>query len=118
MKQLHLNKYSTAAILLFAAAVIFIYIALISIPKDITTSVFVISGMVCAMTGIFTLTFSAGEPLDPRLLGLLPAGGCINLCSTMQHFGISGNAYFLPPRVTGESRVMQFNPVSTYKGNE
>jgi hypothetical protein len=118
MKQLHLNKYSTAAILLFATAVIFIYIALISIPKDSTTSVFVISGMVCAMTGIFTLTFSAGEPVDPRLLGLLPAGGCINLYSTMQLLGISGNAYFLPPRITGEALVIQFNPTTSYTGSE
>jgi hypothetical protein len=118
MKQLHLNKYSTAAILLFAAAVIFIYIALISIPRDITTSVFVISGMVCAMTGIFTLTFSAGEPVDPRLLGLLPAAECINLCSAMQLLGISGNAYFLPPRISGEANVIQFNPTTSYTGSE
>jgi len=118
MKQLHLNKYSSAAILLFIAAVIFIYIALNSIPQDITNSVFVISGMVCAITGIFTLTFSAGEPLDPRLLGLLPAEGCINLCSTMKHLGISGNAYFLPPSFTGEINVIQFNPTTSYMGSE
>ena len=118
MKKLHLNKYSTAAILLFAAAVMFIYFALISTPGDITTSVFVISGMVFAMTGIFTMTFSAGEPVDPRLLGLLPAAGCINLCSAMQLLGISGNAYFLPPRVTGETYVIQFNPTTSYTGSE
>jgi hypothetical protein len=118
MKQLHLNKYSATAILLFAAAVIFMYIALISNPRDITTSVFVISGMVCAMTGIFAMTFSAGEPVDPRLLGLLPSAGCINLCSAMQLLGISGNAYFLPPLVTGETYVIQFNPTTSYTGSE
>ena len=112
------NKYSTAAILLFAVAAVFIDIALISNPSDITTAAFVISGMVCAMTGIFTLTFSAGEPVDPRLLGLLPAQGCINLCRITNHLGMHGHAYFLPPHVTGETKVMQFNPTSTYDGKQ
>jgi hypothetical protein len=116
MKPIILNKYSTAAILLFALAAVFIDISLISNPGDITTAAFVISGMVCAMTGIFTLTFSAGEPVDPRLLGLLPAQGSINLCRITHHLGKHGPAYFLPPRVTGESKVMQFNPTSTYDG--
>jgi hypothetical protein len=29
-----------------------------------------------------------------------------------------GHAYFLPPRVTGEAKVMQFNPTSTYDGKQ
>ncbi len=74
--------------------------------------------MVCAVTGIFTLTFSWNEPVDPRLIGILPVQGCINLCCTMHLLGISGNAYFIPPRVTGETRVMQFNPTSPYQGIE
>jgi len=118
MKPIILNKYSTAAILLFAAAAVFIDIALISNPADITTAAFVISGMVCAMTGIFTLTFSAGEPVDPRLLGILPAQGSINLCRITHHLGMHGNAYFLPTRLTGEAKVMQFNPISTYDGKQ
>jgi hypothetical protein len=116
MKPIILNKYSTAAILLFAVAAVFIDIALISNPTDITTAAFVISGMVCAMTGIFTLTFSSGEPVDPRLLGLLSAQGCINFCRMTNHLGMHGHAFFLPPRITGETKVMQFNPVSTYDG--
>jgi hypothetical protein len=118
MKPIILNKYSTAAILLFAAAAVFVDIALISNPADITTTAFVISGMVCAMTGIFTLTFSAGEPVDQRLLGLLPAQGSINLCRITHHLGMHGHAYFLPPSVTGEAKVMQFNPKSTYDGKQ
>jgi hypothetical protein len=118
MKPIILNKYSTAAILLFAVAAVFIDIALISNPGDITTAAFVLSGMVCAMTGIFTLTFSAGEPVDPRLLGILPAQGSMNLCRITLHLGKHGHAYFLPPRVTGEAKVMQFNPTSTYDGKQ
>jgi hypothetical protein len=118
MKPIILNKYSTAAILLFAVAAVFIDIALISNPADITTTAFVISGMVCAMVGIFTLTFSAGEPNDPRLFGLLPAQGSVNLSRITQHLGMFGHAYFLPSRVTGEAKVMQFNPTSTYDGKQ
>jgi hypothetical protein len=118
MNLLHLNKYSTAAILLFGAAAVFIDIALLTNGGDITSSVYVISGMVCAITGIFTLTFSWSEPVDPRLIGILPVQGCINLCCTIHLLGISGNAYFLPPRVSEEVRVMQFNPTTSYKESE
>jgi hypothetical protein len=118
MKPIILNKYSSTAILLFAVAAVFIDIALISNPRDITTAAFVISGMVCTITGIFILTFSAGEPIDPRLLGILPAQGSINLCRITHHLGMHGHAYFLPPRVTGEAKVMQFNPASTYDGKQ
>jgi hypothetical protein len=118
MRQITLNKYSTAAILLFGVAAVFIDIALISDPKDITTAAFVISGMVCAMTGIFTLTFSAGEPLDVRLLGILPAQGSINLCRLTHYLGKHGHAFFLPPGITGESKVMQFNPTTSYDGKQ
>jgi hypothetical protein len=31
---------------------------------------------------------------------------------------MEGHAYFLPPRVTGETKVMQFNPTSTYDGKQ
>jgi hypothetical protein len=118
MKPIILNKYSTSGILLFALAAVFIDLALISNPGEITTAAFVISAVVCAMVGIFTLTFSAGEPFDPRLLGLLPAQGALNLCRITHHLGKHGHAYFLPPRVTGETKVMQFNPTSTYDGKQ
>ena len=118
MKPIILNKYTIAGILLLAAAAVFIDLALISRPGEITTAALVISALICIMTGVFTLTFSAGEPVDPRLVGLLSAQGAITFCRMTNHLGMQGNAYFLPPRVTGEARVMQFNPVSTYDGKE
>jgi hypothetical protein len=111
------NKYALIAILLLAMAAVFIALALISNFGEFVTASFVISGMICAVIGIFSLTFSMGEPVDPQLLGLLPAQGCINLCTVVQSLGISGNANFLPPRLTGETRVMQFNPILPYKGS-
>jgi len=118
MKQIVLNKYSTAAILLMIVAVVLVAIALITGLGEFVTAAFVISGTVCAMTGIFILMFSAGEPIDPRLVGILPVQGSINLCRIASDRGITGNAYFLPPRLTGEARVMQFNPVSIYNGSK
>ncbi len=97
MKRIILNKYSTAAILLFAAAAVFIDIALISNPGKSPHAAFVISGLVCVMIGIFTLTFSAGEPVDPRLVGFLPAQGSLNICLLTKHLGIPWECIFSPP---------------------
>ena len=114
MKVKLLNKYSVAAMLLMAAAAGLVVIALITSLGEFVSAAFVVSGMVCAMTGIFLLTFSGGEPIDPHFVGILPVQGCINLCRIASDLGINGNAYFLPPRLTGETRVMQFNPETSY----
>ncbi|DAC72146.1 MAG TPA: hypothetical protein DSN98_06765 [Thermoplasmata archaeon] len=118
MKRLSLNKYSLAAILLFGAATVYIAIALIANPGEITTSASIIAGLICIIIGVFTLAFSAGEPVDPQLIGLLPAQGSLNFNLLTKHLGYRGNAHFLPPRVTGEATVFQFNPTSTYEGME
>jgi hypothetical protein len=118
MKQIILNKYSTAAIGLLIVAVILVAITLITDFGEFVTAAFVISGAVCAMTGIFILMFSGGEPIDPRLVGILPAQCSINLSRIASDLGITGNAYFLPPRLTEEAQVMQFNPQSTYNGSK
>jgi hypothetical protein len=116
MKSIILNKYTIAGILLLASAAVFITIAIVSDLPTITNTAFVISGLVCAMTGIFALTFSGGEPVDPWLVGILPAQGSLSLSMLTKHLGMKGNAYFLPQRVTGEATVFQFNPTSKYDG--
>ena len=116
MKVKLLNMYFVAAMLFMAAAAGFVAIALVTSPGEFVTAAYVISGLVCAITGIFLFTFSWGEPVDPHFVGILPVQGCINLCRIAADLGINGNAYFLPPRLTGEARVMQFNPDTTYSG--
>jgi hypothetical protein len=111
------GKYFIAGLLLLATAAVLITIAFVTNRGDITSAAVVIAGMICAVVGIFILTFSGGEPIDPRLVGILPAQDLINVCRIASDLGITGNAYFLPPRVTGETRVMLFNPVSTYHGS-
>ena len=112
------NMYSTTAILLMAEAAALIAIALNTDRGEFVTAAFVISGMVCGISGIFVLTFSGGVPLDPRIVGILPVQGCLNLCRISSDLGITGNAHFLPGRITGQSRVMQFNPASVYDGSD
>ena len=118
MKRIYLNKYSIAAVLFLIAAAALIALALNIYFTEFIVAAFVISAMAMGMTGIFMLTFSGGEPVDPRLVGLLPAQGCINLCRIASDLDIQGSAYFLPRSATGETRVMQFNPLSTYNGGE
>jgi hypothetical protein len=110
------DKYSTAAISLLAMSALFIAIALLANLGDFTSATFVMAGMVCAMVGIFTFAFSGTEQVDPDLVGILPAQGSINFCSLSHYFGITGNAFFIPPQFTGKSRVMQFNPITTMDG--
>ena len=114
MKLLYLNKYSAAASLLFLAGAAYIAIAIIINPGEITASALVIAGLVCVMIAIFTMTFSEGEPVDPRMVGLLPAQFSLNINLLAKHIGVKGNAHFLPSRITGEDTVVQFNPTSTY----
>jgi hypothetical protein len=107
------NKYLYAALSLMLAGAFFITLALVLPLGDYTSSALVISSMACIMTAIFTLAFSRGEPVDPWLVGILPAQGSLNIRCIIKQFGIEGNAFFLPNRVTGKSRVLQFNPTLT-----
>ena len=97
---------------------LFIAIALLLNLGALTTAAFVMAGMVFAMVGIFTWAFSGTAPVDPDLVGILPAQGCINFCALTHNLGVKGNAFFLPPQYTGEPRVMQFNPTTTQEGFE
>ncbi|MGA2913724.1 MAG: hypothetical protein ABSE07_09445 [Methanoregula sp.] len=117
MKLKKLDNYASAAMLLMAAAVTLVAAALVTNLGEFITAAFVISGTACALVGIFILTFTRGETVDPRTVGILTAQWCKNICQIESDLGITGNAYFLPPRITGESRVMQFNPSLTYSGS-
>jgi hypothetical protein len=108
------NKYAVAAVLFLTFATLFVAIPLIFPLDDFITAAFVIAGMTSTILGIFVLVFSGNEPVDPHLIGLLPVQACMNLCRLTSTAGINGNAYFVPPAATGESRVMQFNPVTTH----
>ena len=110
------SRYFSAGFLLIAAAAVLIVIAVLTNRGDITSAALVIAALVCAIAGIFTLAFAGGEPIDPKLVALLPVQERITVCRIASDLGITGNAWFLPKRLTGEPRVMLFNPVSEYTG--
>jgi hypothetical protein len=116
MKIKTLDNYASASILLLAGAGILIATGLVTNLGEFITAAFVISGTVCALAGIFILSFTRGETIDPRYLGILAAQWGKNMCSIEAGLHISGKAHFLPSRLTGEPRVMQFNPTMTYTG--
>jgi hypothetical protein len=117
MKQIILNKYSIAGIFLIITAVILVTLALITDIGEFITAALVISGTQCALIGIYILTFTRDERVDPHYVGILTAQWCKNISRIESDLGITGNAYFLPPRITKESQVMQFNPTLTYSGS-
>ena len=96
------DKYSIAALLLVVTAGVMIALALVTDTGESVTVALVIAGMICAITGIFILAFSGDEPVDPRLIGIIPAQGSIKFSRIMHHFDIHGKAHFLPPAVAGE----------------
>ena len=112
------DKYNIATLSLLTLSALFITTALLLNLGPLTTAAFVMAGMVFAMVGIFTWAFSGTAQVDPDLVGILPAQGCINFCALSYNLGIKGNAFFLPPQYTGEPRVMQFNPTTTQEGFE
>ena len=84
--------------------------------RDLTSAAVVISALVLFLSGIFLFTFTKKESLDGRIASLIPIQGMINICRIAADLGITGNAWFLPGRITGETTVMQLMPVSLYKG--
>ena len=110
------GRYFATGLLLVAAAAVLVAVAVLTNRGDITSAAVVIAGMVCAVAGIFILTFAGGEPIDPRLVSSLFVQDQITVCRIAADLGINGNACFLPKRLTGEPRVMLFNPVSEYTG--
>ena len=117
MKLKRLDSYANAGILLLTAAVIIFATALFTDLGEFITAALVICGTACALTGIFILTFTRGETVEPRHIGTLTAQWCKNISRIESDLGITGNAFFLPSRITGEPRVMQFNPTLTYSGS-
>jgi hypothetical protein len=113
----NLDKYSGTAILFLTAAVMFVATPLIFGIGEFATAAFVVAGMVCTIMGCFVVMFSGNEPMDPRIVGLLPVQGCLNMCRIASDAGINGKAHFLPPRFSGENRIVQFNPASQYDGS-
>ena len=62
------DKYSVAAVLLIVTAAILVWVAVTTHLGGQVATALILSGMVCAITGIFSFAFSGGEPVYPGLL--------------------------------------------------
>jgi hypothetical protein len=105
-----LNKYYIVAILFFIAAVVCIALPLILNMNNFVSAALVIAGMAYFILGSFAIIFSDNESFDPKIVGLLPVQLCINLCRVTANYMVYGGACFVPPRITGEAGIMQYNP--------
>ena len=112
-----IDKYSGIVVIFLTAAMLLIAAPLVFSFDDFIMPIFIIAGIICLILGGFTLLFTGNEPADPKVIGLLPAAGSLNLHRIALDSGISGKASFLPRQLTEESKIMQFNPVSTYYGD-
>ena len=99
MKRLYLNKYSIAAVLFLVAAAALIAIALNIYFGEFIIAAFIISAMALAMAGIFVLSFSGGEPVDPRFVGSPSCTGMYKSLQDSVRSGYSWQGLFSsPPR--------------------
>jgi hypothetical protein len=114
MKFPRLDAYWAGSLACALAAVLLVSLALFTNRGDLTTASLVLAAAVCIVTGILLATLSRGEPMDPRIAGLLPVQGCINLSRVCADLGLKGNAFFIPGQRESWGSPVQFIPVTAY----
>ena len=114
MKIPRLDPYWTGSLACVIAAVLLIALALFTDRGDLTTASLILAAVVCIITSILLVILSRGDPVDPRIAGLLPVQGCINLCRVCADLGLKGNAFFIPGMRGSRGSAMQFIPVTTF----
>lgn len=117
MKFFPANSYFRAALVLFLTAAVLVVTAVTTDHRDLMSAALVISALICLLTGIFLATLSTSEPMDIRLVSLLPVQGCITLSRLCADLGLQGNACIIPAGKDGRATTMQFLPVSVYDGS-
>lgn len=94
------NDYYLAGGVLVAAAAVLLVIVALTNRGDLTSATLVLAGTSCFIAGIFMLTLSKGEPLDTRIVSLLPVGGTIAVSRMCADLGVQGDARFIPANGT------------------
>ncbi len=108
MKPRPFNDYFLGGSVLIVTAAVLLVITVFSGRGDLTTATIVLAGTSCFIAGIFLLTLSKGEPLDTRMVSLLPVAGTINVSRMCADLGAGGDACFVPVNGT----VKEVIPVS------
>jgi hypothetical protein len=104
------RAFHAAALLLMASAVALLAYALFTEHEEFIHTVMLLYGISAMTGGIFILSFSKWDPIDPRVAGLLPAQGTANLNALYRAMGATGNARFVPS--SDGSTVSQRMPIS------
>ncbi len=112
----HIDRnYISSYILIITAGIILIIFGFTD-RKDISSAAIIIAAMALFLTGILLFTFAKKPSIDGHFSSLIPVQNQINICRIVADLGIMGNAWFLPKEHTGSSTVMEYVPVSTYRG--
>lgn len=114
MRKKTLHTVPWPPMILIGVALVLLIIVLLSNRGDISTAVLILVGFTSFVTGIFMLSFTSGESLNPDIVSLLHFPAAIPLSRMMADLGISGNAHFIPGSKMYPASTMQFNPVVSY----
>lgn len=102
--------HELAAAVLSGGAVLFVLVGILTNRGDLTSATLVLSGVGCFVAALYLLTFSQGEPFDPRIAALLPVQGSIDLSSLCADLGVGGKGYVIPK----SGSLLHFIPVAEY----
>jgi len=114
MRNRTLNTIPWPPMILIGVALVLLIIVLLTNRGDISTAVLILVGFTSFVTGIFMLSFTSSESVQPQIVSLLHFPAAIPLSRIIADLGISGNAHFVPGSKMYPASIMQFNPVSAY----
>jgi hypothetical protein len=114
MRNRTLHTVPWPPMILIGVALVLLIIVLFSNRGDISTAVLILVGFTSFVTGIFMLSFTSSESLNPDIVSLLHFPATIPLSRIIADLGISGNAHFIPGSKMYPASTMQFNPVASY----
>jgi hypothetical protein len=104
--------YELAAVVLFFGALSFISFGIVTSRGDLISATLILSGVACFVAGLYMITFSRGEPFDPRIAALLPVQGSIDICSLCADLGVGGNGHVIAPE---RGAPVHFIPVAEFQ---
>jgi hypothetical protein len=117
MREQEYNDYFRTGAVLIGFSALILVVAFVADRSDITGAVLIVSGIACFVGGLFVLTLSKGEPVDPAYVGILPAAGTINMSRVASDLGLMGDGIYIPQNGNSPS-VLQLVPAGGFEGAE
>jgi len=117
MKKQEYNDYFRTGAVLIALSALILVATVVTGRGDMTGAVLIVSGIACFVGGLFVLTLSKGEPVDPAYVGIFPVAGTINLSRVASDLGLMGDGIYIPQNGSSPS-VLQLVPAGAFQGAE